>query len=222
VIRAARLLLGPCIAAAVVAVVILAASGRDGGQRRAHTATVQRSAVTVVRGPRGPRGRRGARGPRGPAGRRGPRGSDRVLNLTINWRGDAAAPGRDADSVVVAGIGTLRAICTPQTQTLTLTPAAGDVRTTANVSDFEGSAATNEQPYTVGGTPLLIGSPTQPGGALPPNGMIFATLSVEPIAGDGGPGPSPATVTLSSEYKVNDPDPAADYCFIAAQVVTGG
>ncbi len=145
-----------------------------------------------------------------------------MLNLTVNWRGDAAAPGRDTDSATIAGIGTLTAVCNPQAQTLTLTPARPDVRTTANVSDFEGSTSTSGQPYTEGGTPLLIGSSNQPGDALPPNGMIFATLSVEPIAGDGGPGPSPATVSLSSEYKVNDPDPANDFCFIAAQVIIGG
>jgi hypothetical protein len=225
VTRAARLILGAGVVACAVAVVMLAVSARGGGNDPVNSATVQRSAVAVVRGPRGQRGPRGPRGPRGrrgPAGRRGPRGADRALNLTITWRGDAAAPGRDSDSVVVKGIGTLTAVCTPQTQTLTLKPARSDVRTTANISDFEGSAATNEQPYTEGGTPLLIGSPTQPGGALPPNGMIFATLSVEPIAGDGGLGPSPATVTLSSEYKVNDPNPANDYCFIAAQVIAGG
>jgi hypothetical protein len=220
--RALRLLLGITVAAVVGGVVVLAGSVHRQHRDRASTPAARRSAVAVVRGPRGPRGRRGPRGPRGAVGRRGPRGSDRVLNLTINWRGDAAAPGRDTASVNIGGIGRLKAVCTPQAQTLTLVPTRGDVRTTANVSDFEGSAASNQQPYTEGGTPLLIGSPTQPGGALPPNGMIFATLSVEPISGNGGPGPSPATVTVSSEYKVNDPDPADDDCFIAAQVVTGG
>ena len=218
--RAARPLLAVGVAVVAAVVVVLGASTgrhRDGAAR---TATVQRSAVNVLRGPRGPRGRRGPRGPRGAAGRRGTPGSDHVVNLTVNWRGDAAAPGRDTDSVVIRGIGTLKAVCTPQAQTLTLTPARGDVRTTANVSDFEGSVATNEQPYSEGGTPLQIGSPSQPGGKLPPNGMIVATLSIEPISGNGGPSASPATVTLSSEYKVNDPDATDDFCFIAAQVVT--
>jgi hypothetical protein len=223
VIRPSRLALGAAlVAAAVAVVVVLAGTVHRPRHEPAPTPAVRRSAATVARGPRGPRGLRGPRGRRGATGRRGPRGSDRVLNLTINWRGDTAAPGRDTASAAVGGIGTLKAVCTPQAQTLSLVPARADVRTTASVSDFEGSAATNEQPYTEGGTPLLIGSPTQPGGALPPNGMIFATLSVEPISGNGGPGPAPATVTLSSEYKVNDADPADDYCFIAAQVVTGG
>ena len=78
------------------------------------------------------------------------------------------------------------------------------------------------KPYSQDGSPIVIGSPTQPGTALPPNGMLSATFSVEPVTGNGGPGPAPSTLTLSSEYKVNDSDPSQDFCFVAGQVISGG
>jgi hypothetical protein len=124
--------------------------------------------------------------------------------------------------VAIQGIGTLDAVCNLNRQSLQLTPASSGVRTTANISDFEGSVSSNNQPYSTDpGSPIIIGSPSQPGGALPPNGMLMATFSVQPVSGDGGPGPAPATLTVSSEYKVNDPDPTQNYCFIAGQVIQG-
>jgi hypothetical protein len=178
-----------------------------------------------LRGPRGhtgPRGLTGAAGPAGPAGVAGAAGTDHAESLTLNWRGVDAAPGRDVASTVVPGLGTLRVTCNPSTQQMTFTPASDGVRTAVNVSDFEATNATNEQPYSTSTSqPIVIGSPTQPGHALAPNGMLMATISVEPISGDGGPGPSPATLTVSSEYKVNDPSGPNDFCFVAAQVLSG-
>jgi len=55
---------------------------------------------------------------------------------------------------------------------------------------------------------------------LPVNGMITAVLSIEPTTGDGGKGPPPATIQLSSERELNHAEnPALNRCFVAAQVV---
>jgi hypothetical protein len=122
--------------------------------------------------------------------------------------------------VSIAGIGTLTAVCNPSQQTLTLTPAAsGSVRTSVNVSDFEATQAFNSQPFSQDGSPIQIGSPNQ-GGALPPNGMIMATFSIQPVSGNGGPGPNPATLTVSSEYGPSKPP--SGYCYLAGQVTQNG
>jgi hypothetical protein len=215
----------------------LPTDGSVAAQRSAHASAVKRG-PRGVRGPRGLKGMRGVAGSRGlqgavgaqgatgPAGPQGPAGisgSDSASSLSINWRGNDAAAGRDSASINIAGIGVLHAECSPSSQTLTLTPAAGGVRTVANISAFESYKANTEQlSSTSPSTPIVLGSPDQPGRALPPNGMLLVTFSVQPTDGDGGSGPLPATLSFSSEYKVNDPDPTLNSCFLAGQVVAGG
>jgi hypothetical protein len=146
-----------------------------------------------------------------------------VASLNLNWHDAGTASGHDTASVDIPGIGTLNAVCNTSQETLQLVPADASVRTVANISDFEGSVSSNSQPYSQGnGNPIQIGSPSQPGDALPPNGMLMVTFSVQPVNGDGGAGPAPATLTLSSEYIVNDPNRANDFCYLAGQVVKGG
>lgn len=222
-----RTILIATLAALIAAAVGVASSGAASSQTAVAQASSVRHGIVIVRGPRGYRGYRGFRGPRGPTGpqgptgAQGPAGTDHVSSFSINWRGDSNAAGNSSASVGIPGIGTLNVVCSPSQQTASLTPAAsGSVRTEANISDFEGSASSNQMPYSQNGQAIPIGSPTQPGQALPPNGMLTGTLSVQPVDGTGGPEPAPATLTLSSEYVVNNPP--NDSCFIAGQVTQGG
>jgi hypothetical protein len=105
---------------------------------------------------------------------------------------------------------------------MSLTPAADGVRTSATVSLFEGAdAVTTQLASESPDNPLGLGRALPRAGVLPPNGMLLATLSVQSVRGLGGAGPAPAGVTVSSEYVLNDPDPARDHCFVAGQVVAG-
>ncbi len=157
-------------------------------------------------------GRPGRQGVVGPQGAAGAPGTDVSRNLTVNWRQGAFA-GRDTSSADVPGIGTLTVTCNLSEQKLTLAPAAsGSVRTSMSVTTFQQSNAPTDQLSTQDGSPITR--------TLPPNGMLQATLSVQPVDGDGGPGPAPATLTLSSEYKVNDP--ADQFCFVAGQALVAG
>ena len=67
------------------------------------------------------------------------------------------------------------------------------------------------------GDPLVV--------PLPVSGLVTATLSIEPTNGDGGTGPTPATLTLSVESKSNA-DPAnpddRNFCYAAGQVLQAG
>ena len=215
-----RTILIATVAAVIAAAVGVASSGAATSQTAAVQASSVRHGIVIVRGPRGYRGYRGFRGPQGPAGpqgptgAQGPAGTDHVSSFSVNWSSGNWS-GHDSASVSIAGIGTLTAVCNPSQQTLTLTPSTGGARTSVNVSDFEANSAYNSQPFSQDGSPIQIGSPNQ-GGALPPNGMIMATFSVQPISGNGGPGPNPATLTLSSEYGPSRPP--SGYCYLAGQI----
>ncbi len=177
-----------------------------------------RHRVTVRRGPAGPTGPAGPAGPAGPpgpAGGAGPAGPQIALSLQVDWREASNVQGHESASVALPGIGTLSASCTLQAQTLTLTPASSTYRTVLDASTLQGEGSqgvsSNERRETTGAPTTL---------ALPPNGMITATVSLEPIAGNGGEElAAPAMLTLSSEYKLNGASGAEDDCFVAAQVV---
>jgi hypothetical protein len=119
-----------------------------------------------------------------------------VRSAQVVWRGDGNAAGRDTASVDVPGLGVLNVTCQPGeggVHRLTLdAPQGGTVVTREGSDDFA--------------------VPDPPGKIetyLPNNGMLAITLG-------GG-----QTVTVASRYKLNDPDPAQNWCAIAAQAVSG-
>jgi hypothetical protein len=180
--------------------------------QRAELQQARREARAAKRGKRGPRGRRGPKGERGPQGDTGPQGvagasgTDHVVDLGVNWRNGAWA-GRDSASATIPSIGTVTITCNPSALKLVLQPADPNVRTVANLTKFESTSSDNFRDPSQGGTPIEY--------QLPGNGMVTGTFSVEPLGGDGGGGPSPASINLTAYH----PNPADDYCFVAAQLV---
>lgn len=205
--------------------------GNDGDSSAVNTpaARVTQTAERVIteRGKPGPRGKRGKRGRPGPVG---PAGSsaERVLTLSVDWDGVAnASP--DSDSVTLPGIGTLTLACPAAEATNFATGprrlslsygAAADQRTVANLtilqqgSDFPDSV--ENQRYETTGAPIEL--------QLPNNGMIVGTFSAETVSGNGAAAGTLPTgqINLSSVWKTNDPDPAANYCHLSGQVLTTG
>ncbi len=190
-------------------------------QRRA----AERRRLARYRGKTGPRGRKGARGltgrqgapgPAGPAGTPGapgPQGApavdDLVRSLSVNWRLNASAT-RDRGSITLPGLGSVSVVCNADEQHLVLTPGAAG-RSVVSFQRFQ--AASVESGRTRAPDPV----------ALPVNGMLTGTISVEPTAGDGGPGPAPASFVLSSERKLNAApgDEAENFCSVNLQVLRG-
>ena len=214
--------LGACIGALIG--IALAVSGSSAQQSSAHhRAAIKRSApaqrTVLVRGATGPRGLAGVEGSAGPAGPQGPEGApgppgpNLAVSLTINWSGLAYAPERDTVVESIPGVAQVEARCTLEEQVLIVTPTLSGVRTVADVTTFQGEGiagvSSHARIFTESTAPLRI--------PLPTNGMIEGTLSVEPIVGNGGAGPAPSSLTLSSEWKLNDPDEANDYCYVAGQ-----
>jgi hypothetical protein len=178
------------------------------------------AAAKVARGPRGPRGYRGWRGRTGPAGPRGPIGA-LTAPVSINWFGTtSAAQYGKATPVTIPGIGTLTAECDYSATQLVLTPASSaGTGTVANVTTFQGEGtagiSSNQLLESYGASsPIVI--------ALPVNGMLTGTFSVVPDYGAGGPGPSPASFTFSSERILNNPTASSNYCSVAGQLVENG
>jgi hypothetical protein len=202
-------------------------AGRSGATARAAAVAhrTKRSApaprVVFIRGtagpvgPQGAEGAAGATGPAGPEGPPGPPGPNLAVSLTLNWSGLAHAPERDTTVQSVPGIGQAEARCTLEEQVLLITPTVTGVRTVADVTTFQGEGtagvSSHARLYSESTAPLRI--------PLPTNGMVEGTLSLEPIAGNGGPGSAPYSLTLSSEWKLNDPNEANDYCYIAGQLL---
>jgi hypothetical protein len=214
--------LGAC--AGTVLGIALAVSGSS-AQSDAHhgsIATKRRTPVQrtlLVHGAAGPRGLPGDTGPAGPAGPEGPEGApgppgpNLAVALSVNWSGLAYAPERDTDIETIPGVAQVEARCSPEEQEIVVTPVLSGVRTVADVTTFQGEgtagASSHVRLYTESTAPLTI--------PLPTNGMVEGTLSEEPLGGDGGAGPAPSSLTLSSEWKLNDPDEANDYCYVAGQ-----
>lgn len=170
-------------------------------------------APTLAGDQRAVRGPKGERGPQGAPGSPGPAAEEVARSLTINWR-NGAWGGRDTAHADIPSIGTLVATCRPGEQHLLLHPAASGVRTVASITTFQATDSDNATSWSTDpGTPVVIADP------LPPNGMLSVTLSVQPVAGDGGPGVPPATVTLSSEYIVNGLSASDNVCYVAAQIL---
>jgi hypothetical protein len=187
------------------------------------TITTKKSApatrTVLVRGATGPRGlagvagAAGSAGPQGPEGAPGPPGPNLAESLTINWSGLAYAPERDTTVSTIPGIAQVEVRCTVEEQSILITPTLSGVRTVADVTTFQGEGvagiSSHSRLFSESTSPITI--------PLPTNGMIEGTLSVEPITGDGGAGPAPSSLVFSSEWKLNDPDETADYCYVAGQ-----
>lgn len=115
---------------------------------------------------------------------------------SIAWRGSDAAPGHDATAFAIPGVGAVSISCSAAllgARSLAIDAPQGGTVTTREGSDDRA------RPQEVG--PVS--------GDLPNNGMLFVTLA------DG------TRLVVSSRWKVNDPDPAQNSCFVAAQAVVG-
>lgn len=187
-------------------------------------------------GPPGPRGKRGNQGPQGPQGATGAKGNpgtpaDQLIkNLSVDWNGEGNADGSDRITTGIPGVGTLQLRCltgnfdSDERRSLRLTPIDGTgERTVISATTFQGAGTSadhaNNDRYV-----------RQPGSAdpivvpIPTNGMITATLSTEPVTGNGSnPGTrNTAVVTLTSYWKVDDADPSNNFCHVSAQAVIEG
>jgi hypothetical protein len=206
-------------AAGGMAVVVPVLAGDSDGDRAAPHRTARTSAAPpaatpsrTTRGPRGPRGPRGLRGPRGFAGRDA---TDVARGFTINWLGGGGT-GRDVARATIPGIGELVAVCNATGQYLALRPTTTGTRTVAAITTFQGegtTAASHSRATSPPAQEILI--------QLPTSALLTIVLSVEPVAGDGGLGPAPATLTVSSQWKLNDPDPGQNHCYVAGQALAG-
>jgi hypothetical protein len=117
-----------------------------------------------------------------------------VGSAQIQWRGDAAAAGRDTSVVDLPGVGRITLICqaTPSgTRTVRL-----DLPGASTVTTREGSVDT-AVPQAAG--PVVA--------ELPNNGQ----LQIDTAAG--------ARILIASRWKANDPDPTQNSCAVAAQSV---
>ena len=139
-----------------------------------------------------------------------------VYSFNLNWHGEAEIPAAAArpHSLAVPGIGVLAATCQPGIagqSYLTLTPAAGTAPFASTVS-YQGEGIHNSVQTDYYTDPISgkLGAI-----ALPVNGMLVATLQ---SAWYASPNRS-AHLVVSSLRKTNDPDPAANYCEVSAQVV---
>jgi hypothetical protein len=205
-----------------VALAVAGSSAQPAASHRAAVTTKKDAPVThtvVVRGATGPRGLAGVTGPvgatgqQGPEGIPGPPGPNLAESLTINWSGLAYAPERDTAVTTIPGVAKVEGRCSVEEQAIVITPTPSEVRTVADVTTFQGEGvagiSSHSRLFSESTSPITI--------PLPTNGMIEGTLSIEPITGDGGPGPAPSSFTFSSEWKLNDPDETANYCYVAGQ-----
>jgi len=112
----------------------------------------------------------------------------------IAWRGSEAAAGHDATAFAVPGLGTV---------SLTCQAAPGGARA-LTVDTAQGATVTLREASTDTARTQDIGPVTTD---LPNNGMLAVAF------------PSGATLLVSSRWKVNDPDPAQNSCFVAAQAL---
>jgi len=123
-------------------------------------------------------------------------GASRPLarSTSLNWRGDANAAGNDGTTTIVEGLGRVDVSCqagADGTRWVTITGPES-----ATITKREGS---DETVTTVETGPVAM--------PLPTNGMLKF---------DFGSG---RTLLLSSRWKVDDPDPTQNFCFIAGQSI---
>jgi hypothetical protein len=224
-LRSARGLaaMGACFGAlGGVALAVADSSAQSTASHKAATTTKKAAPAThtlVVRGATGPRGLDGVAGPAGATGPQGPEGApgapgpNLAESFAVNWSGLAYAPERDTTVGTVPGVAQVEVRCSVEEQTIIVTPLLSGVRTVADVTTFQGEGvagvSSHARLFSESNSPIAI--------PLPTNGMIEGTLSVEPVNGDGGAEPAPSSLTFSSEWKLNDPDETANYCYVAGQ-----
>jgi hypothetical protein len=115
-------------------------------------------------------------------------------SLSIAWRGDANAAGHDGATAIVPGLGRVDATC-----------AAGpDGVRWVTITGPGGAAVTTRQGSDETTTQITTGPVAVP---LPNNGMLRFAF------------PGGGSLVMSSRWKVNDPEPASNFCFVAAQAV---
>ena len=178
-------------------------------------------------GPVGPRGLQGATGPKGDTGATGARGpaganNERVVNLSIAWRGGANAAGNDTTQQVIPGVGTVTLKCpnnpsAASHQLIVTNPSTSTRRAGVTLTTLQGAGTA--------GASRVERLNIDPGTAgqiqLPPNGMVEGNMAAEPLTGGSvTPGSlTNASITLSSYYKTNDDNQANNECFVSAQAV---
>jgi len=113
---------------------------------------------------------------------------------SIAWRGSDAAAGHDATAFAVPGVGTV---------SLTCQAAPNGVRA-LTIDTAQGATVTLREASTDTARSQEIGPVSAD---LPNNGMLAVAF------------PTGATMLVSSRWKVNDPDPAQNSCFVAAQAI---
>lgn len=120
-----------------------------------------------------------------------------VGSAQVVWRGDAAAAGRDVSVADVPGVGRLAVTC----------QAGVDGQRTAVLETGAGGKVITRESTWDGAVPQAVGPIVV---RLPNNGQVQVDV-------DGG-----ARLLISSRWKANDPDPAQNFCAVAAQAVAAG
>ncbi len=113
---------------------------------------------------------------------------------SIAWRGSDAAAGHDATAFAVPGLGTVSLTC----------QAAVNGARSLTVDTEQGATVTLREASTDSARGQALGPVSAD---LPNNGMLAVAF------------PSGARLLVSSRWKVNDPDPAQNSCFVAAQAI---
>ncbi len=132
----------------------------------------------------------------------GPGSSGTVARgLALGWNGESGVPADTTLSTPVPGLGTVRLRCDARPEgvrTLVLEP--DPALAGLAVTTYEGSDSSTR---TSGEAPFVV--------ALPNNGLVEAAT----------PSGKPLRILLASRWKVNDPDPAQNFCRLSGIVVAG-
>ena len=125
-----------------------------------------------------------------------------ATGLSLAWRGAAGVPADTTTVVPVPGLGRVRVRCDPGIDGVRAIVIAPDGALPGlQLTTHEGSDTVHG---TIGATPSLV--------RVPNNGLVELAA----------PAGSPALrLVLSSRWKVDDPDPAANFCRLSGIVVAG-
>jgi hypothetical protein len=121
--------------------------------------------------------------------------------LALAWRGADAVPADTSTATPVPGLGTLRLRCDARPEGLRQLVVEPDAALPGlTLTTYEGSDRSDR---ALGHTPYTL--------ALPNSGLVEAST----------PSGDPLRLLVSSRWKVNDPDPAQNFCRLSAVVVAG-
>lgn len=123
-------------------------------------------------------------------------GASRPLarGVSLNWRGDPNAAGRDGTTTIVEGLGRVDVSCQP----------GADGTRWVTITGPDGATITKREASEETVTTTTVAPVAMP---LPTNGMLKF---------DFGSG---RTLLLSSRWKADDPDPSQNFCFVAGQAI---